>query len=216
MEIFCLRVKQMVAGKQFPFDRVYLARYDDRMAFDQLFRYALVLPVEGPLKKMLKNAIDKDTKEVNRPHDRNDEDADNTCWIDRLDVGEWVMAVPILPKWMNQNLPRYLVAAGWYGTEPKTKKQKERTTPFTNRAYLQTPTRKIRPICVLCPRMIMHQNGECQIGEAVCYENLPIGMGQQLEAADVDDTPNLNELEEYALTHDVDPKVSPLLRVLNE
>lgn len=234
MEVFCLRVGKTTAGKKFPFDRVYLVNYDNRAVIDKMFRYALVLPVEDALKKMLCE-IEPD-EYINRTFHRDDAEntkttIDNGDWIDLIKDGEWVMVVPILSKWMNQNMPRYLVAEHWFDARTaRTKKGRvilpSRPSPFTNRSYLQTPHRKIRPICVVCPRMILHQNGECQLGEKICYETLPLGLVNHFDEGGVipGAPPNMLEPEEHELREGealfVEPpaqsKTKDLLRIIHE
>ena len=232
MHIYCLRVNQNAAGRNFPFDRVYLVKYDDRAVIDQLFRYALVMPVEEMLGKQLKaltieNAID-------RPFDR-DDDAKLTSsdWHEAIGSGEWVLVVPLLPKWMHKNMTQYLTAERWFETRNSRRRgrvitSRSKPSPFSNRAYLQTPHRKIRPICVVCPRVILHQNGECQLGEKVCFESLPLGLTNHFEEAlsMPDASPNELEPEEYELIEgeefviDTPPapnsRAKDLLRIINE
>lgn len=234
MEVFCLRVTKAVAGKKFPFDRVYLVNYDHREIIERLFRYALVLPVEDTLLARLREV--SPDRYINRTHDRDDKEntphkASQKDWLNLIKEGEWVMCVPILPKWMSKNMPRYLTAEGWYRRKMKRVAKKGKValepnaSPFTNRSYLQTPDRKIRPICVVCPRMILHQNGECQIGEDVCFESLPMGVVNHFEdIEDIPDAPpNMNELEEYELVEGEEllaeppatPKTKDLLRIIS-
>ena len=241
MEVFCLRVSKDMAGKKFPFDRVYIVNYEDRAVLsdpdNNLFRYALVLPIEGVLRQQLE-AVQPATY-INRTFHRNDAESapakiTQTDWVSLFKDGEWIMAVPLLPKWMKKNMPQYLVAETWYSQhnvrirgKGKTKSA-QRETPFTNRSYLQTPHKKIRPICVVCPRMVLHQNGECQIGDKVCFESLPLGMVNHFEESLSlpDSQPNIQEPEEYQLTHDEElvaeqpifPKANTrdLLRIIHE
>jgi hypothetical protein len=232
MEVFCLRVAYREAGRTFPFDRVYLVNYDNRDVIERMFRYALVLPVEGELRTMLE-AVSLD-QYVNRTFHRDDAENASTklpagAWVDMIKSGEWILVVPLLPKWMHKNMPRYLTAENWYAaTKAKGQRYKrvQRTSPFTNRSYLQTPHKKIRPICVVCPRMVLHQNGECQIGEAICFESLPLGMVNHFEeaAALPEPMPNVLEQEEYALIEGSDlpwnppatTKTRTLLKVIHE
>lgn len=237
MEVFCLRVGKDMAGKKFPFDRVYIVNYEDRAVIEQLFRYAIVLPVEGTLRTQLESV--KPASYLNRTFDRNDTEntaakIDDRDWKELFQDGEWVMVVPLLPKWMKKNMPQYLIAEGWYSQHSvrirgKGKvKSERRESPFTNRSYLQTPHKKIRPICVVCPRMVLHQNGECQIGDKVCFESLPLGMVNHFdESLSLPESQtNVQEPEEYQLLHDeelvaeVPPVVKAgtkdLLRIIHE
>ena len=237
MEVFCLRVGKDMAGKKFPFDRVYIVNYENRAVIEQLFRYALVLPVEGALRTQLES-VKPDTY-TNRTFNRDDKEStsekiDASDWVELFKDGEWVMAVPLLPKWMKKNIPQYLIAETWYSQHTVRvagkgkQKSARRESPFTNRSYLQTPHKKIRPICVVCPRMVLHQNGECQIGDKVCFESLPLGMVNHFEESlsIPESQPNVQEPEEYQLLHDeelvaempVTPKADTkdLLRIIHE
>jgi len=215
MEVFCLRVGKDTAGKSFPFDRVYIVNHDDRAVIEQLFRYALVLPIEGVLREQLESVQPREYR--NRTFHRDDEEnaaakISQTDWKALFQDGSWIMTVPLLPKWMKKNMPQYLVAEGWYARKTEQVrgkgrvKQSSRESPFTNMAYLQTPHKKIRPICVVCPRMVLHQNGDCNIGDKVCFESLPLGMVNHFEEslALPEHDVNVNEPEAYKMAHDDD------------
>ena len=189
MDLYCLRVKRESAGKTFPFDRVYLARNGEHTVFKKMFRYALVMPVETNLKNLLLDYVPVEGGETHT-FDRDDAAPapTNDEWKVTLESDEWVMAVPILPKFMASNIPRYLTAAGKYrfpspdnaGTKRVSRRRqntiKALAEPFPNLTYLQTPDQNIRPVCVACPRFIMHQNGHCRLGEDICYTSLAMGM----------------------------------------
>lgn len=236
MRIYSLRVNRTVAGKSFPFDRVYITRYEDRDILDRLFRYALVMPIEEQLMKQLNTVTINQA--VARPFNRDDDARlDASEWRDRLGQGEWVLAVPLLPKWMHKNMPQYLTAEKWFDVNARRRRRRASSTssgvarpsPFESRAYLQTPHKKIRPICVACPRAILHQNGECQLGEAICLESLPLGVNNHFEEglSLPEATPNQLEPEEYQLTEGEEfvveekapasnSRARDLLRVINE
>jgi hypothetical protein len=185
-EVQTLRVRRTRGKKVFPFDRVYLVRYEDRDYAKQLFRYALVLPVIGSLAYLLKQAV-PDTV-VFRPHDRNDQASvptkiDPLEWDTFVDEGKWVMIVPLLTKYFVKEIeahPRYLAAQEWVRLRD-TEAGHSKADPQYPRdgipslSYLQTPDKNIRPICAACPRFIHHQAGECEIGQEICFNNLPMG-----------------------------------------
>jgi hypothetical protein len=199
MEIHSLRVKRDEVGKVFPFDRVYLVKHDDRGAIKQLFRSALVMPVDGDIQKMLK-ALSVDIV-VERPNARDDDaSAPRAPKVDELahilSKHDWHLVIPILSKWLRnheavvgvkegrsalpvvddagQEAPKYLMSGRWYrGRHSRPRQDK---SPLPSSSYLLANGKEIRPICVACPRMIQHQNGECQVGQAVCYDSLSLGM----------------------------------------
>lgn len=202
MQILCVRVAKGKVGVTFPFDRVYLAKYEDRAVFEALFRYALVLPIEGELKTMV-HELEID-EVVTREMERDDEEETARApkrgeWKRLFSRSEWVMAVPILPRFFRDaghSMPKYLAAARWYGLKAgRNRKDRE---VFASRSFLQTPEKKIRPICVVCPRFIEHQAGECQLGQKVCYSSLGLGkldyFAEGLSIPDAPLTPKDEEL----------------------
>lgn len=211
-DLYCLRVKRESAGKTFPFDRVYLAKNGEHGVFKKMFRYALILPVEENLKKLLLEHVTIEGGETHSFDRYDDAPAPNhEEWTATLESDEWVMAVPILPKFVASNLPRYLTAAGKYrlpsaaNVGSRSISRRRRNTihalaePFPNLTYLQTPEQNIRPVCVACPRFIMHQNGHCRLGETICYTSLAVGMTNHFqEGLDVPAAPENHLLEEEA------------------
>ena len=174
MKIYCLRVDRNVAGRAFPFDRVYLTKYNDRDVIERLFRYALVMPAEGRLMDQLTSLpIDE---VVARPFNRDDSATlDKSSWEQGLANNEWVLAVPLLPKWIHKNMPQYLTAERWFEGTKRRRRSKYSTTapktgavrsPFESRAYLQTPQKKIRPICVACPRAILQDRKSTRLNSS--------------------------------------------------
>lgn len=185
--IYNLRVRRNVVGSGFPFDRVYLCRHGEHECFKQLFRYALILPVDDTLKTMLiRNAVPEEYTNLPFARDDNQGTRELTSaeWAELLNNGNWVMAVPILTRFIRKAIPRYLTAAEWYRDRykrtgrRKRKKLPSKPSPFPGMTYLQTPEKDIRPICVMCSRFILHQNGECSPGQKVCFEdgNLTVGV----------------------------------------
>jgi hypothetical protein len=188
-DVFCLRVKRDVAGKLWPFDRTYFAKNGPHAIFKKLFRYALVLPVETALKSMLLDYVHLDVGEA-VPFDRDEEAVPPTqvTWREELELHDWVMAVPVLSKYVASNLPRYITAAGKYRQDVTSTKRRRIypsseviPSPFPGLTYLQTPTQNIRPVCVACPNFINHQNGHCHLGQSICYTNLSLGMTNHFE-----------------------------------
>lgn len=186
MEIFTLKIRKGQAGRAFPFDRVYLVKYEDRGQIEKLFRHALVMPIEGVLRELLLTQIPDEL--VDHTVNRNDDALEPVeysggleAWTEFIDRG-WILVVPILTKWINQAMPKYLTNLKWYDGKRGVERAESGKTPFPNMTYLQTPERKIRPVCVVCPRFIEHQNGDCHLGQRVCYEALPLGLQNYFES----------------------------------
>ena len=205
MNVYTLKINKKYVGKEVPFDRVYLAEYDDVGAYDELFRYALVMPMTAELAKTLRDYARPD-EFYNRTFERDDDDnaaqgVSESEWSDFLSK-EWVVAIPILSKYAKDALavPRYLTTPGWQAA----KKGRVKPSPFSEYTYLQTPERKIRPVCALCPRYILQQEGQCSLGQRVCYETLPLGFNDYYtEGLNAPEAPeNEKEIEESKVVND--------------
>jgi hypothetical protein len=180
MDLYCLRVRRNIAGRKFPFDRVYLAKYGDHVIFKRLFRYAFILPVEGVLKETLYCLPIEDSMTHAFDRVETPEKIPDVEWKTLIDSTDWVLAVPILSKYVTANMPRYIIAKS---TVPRRDKKNSNAcaNPFPNMTYLQTPEQNIRPICVACPNFIQHQNGHCELGDKLCYDSLSLGIRNHFE-----------------------------------
>ena len=204
IEIYNLQVKRVHEGRKWPFDRSYLLKHGTHECLKDLFRYALVLPIEGDLKAMLKAVLIDEY--IHIPFDRDDAASEPTkfsaaAWTKFLGKTNWVLGVPLLPKFMKRALPRYLVAAGWY---TQNKERDASRVPFPSMSFLQTPEKNIRPVCVACSRFILHENGECHLGQRICYESLALGLTDHYAEglATREPSANVREQEVEEITHD--------------
>lgn len=173
MEIMCVKYSRSDAGRLVPFDRVYLARHADRKTVRSLFQYALVMPLSEKIKQYLEETT-PNKELVFGINDRVGALAkDKTLnWAKTLD-GDWVVVVPILTKFAREHMPQYLMNERWYTGRRRRNNNKQSVLPSL--AYLQTPEKVIRPVCVACPRFLEHQAGKCQVGQPVCYTSLALG-----------------------------------------
>jgi hypothetical protein len=207
MNVYSLRVRRTHERRMFPFDRVYLAPYEDRRLARELFRYALVLPVTGSLEFMLRKATPAIT--IDRPFERDDsqsvpKEMTPDSWNEFVDSNRWIMVVPILTKYFVKEIqshPRYLLAQEWAKNRDSVKDKPAKLANGYVRelpmlSYIQTPEKDIQPICAACPRFVFHQNGECDVGQAVCYDNLPLGKLDYTEEGATMEPASANILEE--------------------
>ena len=179
MKLLSLRVTRGAVGRMFPFDRVYLAPTEDHAVFAELFRYALVLPLQGHIKDMMtKLAIDAS---LSRSMERNSAEENpvplkKEDWSALLEETEWTMAVPINAKYnkkMSTEVPRYLISEKWYrGARGANRPE---NLAFDTKTYLQTPKKNIKPVCLACPRIMLHYAGDCKLGDSVCYSHMGLG-----------------------------------------
>lgn len=207
MDLYCLRVKRETAGKTFPFDRVYMARNGEHGVFKKMFRYALILPVENTLTNLLIDYVTIEAGEAH-PFNRDDSAPAPTAeeWQELITSDQWVLAVPILAKYVASNMPRYLTAAGKYRDPTgKVKRRRRRGAPvmtevkepFPTLTYLQTPEKNIRPVCIACPNFINHQNGHCRLGEDICYTSLALGVHNHFKEGMDAPAPSRNDLLDF-------------------
>jgi hypothetical protein len=130
-------------------------------------------------------------------------------WRDNIvvpfDLWNRVLVIPILTAKVRKRLqPRYLSASRWFERQdPDAKTGRRRRSrrhlamvpdgpvtattglkPSINEmAYLATPHAepydKVSPICQICPRMLLHLNGECLPGQKVCFKALDFALIDQ-------------------------------------
>lgn len=213
MKIHSLKIRRSSVGRLIPFDRIYLVNYEDREVIKKLFRYAIVMPLLGAMKTVIRDQ--RLEIHLSRGHERTTEvhhfpmvtGATPYKIGDVLDFEneKWVVVVPLLRKALrdsNELHPKYLTSNKWVfrGNTVVTKRRHKtklqvrmgkKGTPevapkddapaaFNKQAYLQTPERDVKPPCLFCPRMILHQNGECNLGDIHCYSSLPLGLKKEL------------------------------------
>ena len=179
MEVYSLRVARS-RGKDtlsFPWDRVYLARYGSHQVFKRLFRYAFILPVGPALRHLLGEIAVDQYIERNATRTENEGVAvtpPKADWQKLLKGDQWVMAVPILTRYVESEMPKYIVASDNVRDAREHFKSKGLEV-FPTASYLQTPDKDIRPICIACPLQIQHQAGGCNLGDPECYTTLSLG-----------------------------------------
>jgi hypothetical protein len=192
-----IHIHRAAAGKEIPFDKVYLFYPKDRLLVPRIFGYAIVLPLTDDFKDSLFKLRPKelsrkhfyrndghlhipteiDDKVINgRSHSR-EEVAQWWSELDQeIDIGERLVVVPVLTSIVRKKVrPRYLSTKTWFAQQAK-RRLKVVQPPLNEFAYLATPNPPpddaIRPICSVCPRALLHLQGACTPGEDVCYKAL--------------------------------------------
>ena len=194
MNIHRIKISRTFAGVRVPFDYLYLVEYANLEVIERLFKFSIVMPLRG---RMLQELQELSISQLSRnQHERTEHptvkgfDAKLKTHLDF--ENRWLSVVPLLPKMPRvaalgtPGHPTYLTAKRW-GFKPRGKRYSRIATTemvapayqaFDDQAYLQTPGKKIRPPCLMCPRMILQQAGQCQLGDPICFEELPIGVVQ--------------------------------------
>lgn len=175
MQIACIKYGITAAGRDVPFDRVYIAQHADRKVLRGLFPYALVMPITEDIRKAMLEATPQRVLHFgNRDRVGVVKSMTQPEYESILTSNEWVLVVPILTKFVKQNMPRYLLNARW--ANARTSKHDYRHKDILPAlAFLQTPEQIIRPVCAACPRFFEHQAGKCRVGSYVCFESLALG-----------------------------------------
>lgn len=192
-----IHIQRNIVGTVIPFDKVYLFDRADRELIPKIFGYAIVLPFSDDMRDVLyklkvaevthkRFQRDDSSKKVEPLLDGEslDSKTDIRAWWDAFalqhDLQNRVAVVPVLTSVARKKIrPRYISSHKWF-TDQQKRGKSSRPLPvvqaISELGYLATPLAapqdKIRPICSICPRMLMHLQGECIPGQAVCYKSL--------------------------------------------
>lgn len=196
MRLYRLNVARNAAGRDIPFDRVYMAHGEGRKAVKKLFQYAIVMPMAANMQEYMAAVCPE--LETTYPYTGREQEKaySKSRWLELLgSQKDWVLVVPILPRVAREVLPQYMLSRRWY--TGRNAKFREKTSVLPSLAYLQTPEQNYRPVCVACPRFSEHNAGLCQPGMRVCFDTLVLGdvMPFPAESAPVGD---LRESEGYS------------------
>ncbi len=169
MNIISLALSPRRVGRVLPFAKFYLVDYDSRHLIEKMFRYAIVMPMADDFQAALPEAVplyvDNHSNKSSVRDDPGDiltADERKARWEALLDLPnrEWVVVYPLQINPADNYKPRHL---------GRPMANVERFNPMS---YLQVPGEKIRPPCLICPRMLAHEGGQCQLGDPICYESL--------------------------------------------
>lgn len=202
-----IHIQRSAVGTAIPFDKLYLFDRDDREMIPKIFGFAIVLPFTQDMRDTIYalNVEDITHKRFHRDDSLkklkpllNGEVTSRESWwaafADEHSLNTRVAVIPVLTSVARKKIrPRYLSAQKWF-TEQQRRAKRSRPKPelpaIHDLAYLATPLAapqdKIRPICSICPRMLMHLQGECLPGQAICYTALDFSkIGETSENASV-------------------------------
>lgn len=208
--IFKVRVDK-TQMKNFPFDVFYLVHVSRKALLPRLFPWALCVPMHEDLERKIQNLSIEDLEEVPHTGDRHTSSIRKATYtgrrMDALGVivhkQSHFVIVPVLPlttphryckSWKRKQppssrVPTYLMAphhAKGHGDEkPKLE------GILGDDTVLFTPHGPKRPVCLLCPRHLLHLQGQCQLGCNHCYNELilkrsPANVELQEHDADTD------------------------------
>lgn len=188
-EIIDIHIKRTQAGTSIPFDKVYLVRKEDQALIPRIFTYALVLPLTTSISDVLFSI--RPSLITHKKFHRDDAAKNQLGPALQTPVAPWwaefnekyaissrVVVIPILTSTIKKVVrPRYLTNKKWFTEVPKNRvSSRDVANALSEYTYLSTPhpapRDRIRPICSICPRMLLHIQGECVPGQPVCYKAL--------------------------------------------
>jgi len=199
--IIDIHIQRTLAGKHFPFDKVYLAQKEDAHLLSKIFGYCIVLPMSLPIRNILRRTLPKQITQ--KGFRRNDAGKNIPLDLDKKDGEQWwkefeqahkfserLVVVPVLTSSRRKReRPRYLGARYWESVVKRNQQRHGVKLPqyFDESAYLATPHEapndKIAPVCVICPRMLRQMQGECNPGDEICYKALDFSRITEMEDA---------------------------------
>jgi len=208
--IIKLKIHRNEAGSTVPFDTLYFVPKGQQTLIPDVFKYAIVLPVD---KKMLHNLRahlkPTNTKTVSGPsherleleeYDINRAGRADSWWKEFVvehELNNCVAVIPVLTRKARKKLtPRYLASQRWWrmydrnnGNIKQGLDSGKLKKPISEDAYLITPLpaphNKIQPICSVCKRAMHNLTGQCTPGMPICYQSLD--MNRIISADDNED-----------------------------
>lgn len=176
-------IKIRVAANQvrkFPFDIFYMVPITQKHIVSGLFPYSFCIPPTTALLYLLSqlrvHCVDY------LPHDKRKEALGVHATTDlylltgnRLQY--YFMIIPILPlaplasKQNKTKMPGYLVAST-HTNNNYNKGYSIFANILTDAVILYTPTGPVRPVCLHCPKHMLHVLDKCKLGSQDCLESL--------------------------------------------
>ena len=171
--------------KDFPFDLFYVVHQSQKKLIPRMFPYALAMGFSAELIK-----CSKAVKQVYNTQGVSDL-ANLRSWLeDRRH--EYLCVVPVMMRWKR---PDYLLAPRHRNTSTNlgggviahthTLVSHLTTNILNDQTVLFTPGGPVRPICLKCPRHLVHVvKDNCELGSQTCMEQLDLlirkGSNEQL------------------------------------
>lgn len=194
----------------FPFDVFYLVPIKYREVLPRLFPWSLCVPMTTEV--VLRVTALRVDKREEHPHDQ--DRIKDTLWQTaairstslEYDLAYSFMVVPILPLVsrpakpdpkkpppVQKRLPGYLLAKRHRVDRTEQDVRKGAFQDCVNDSVvLFTPDGPFRPVCLKCPRHLLHVQGKCELGSRPCYEELVLKRSpyEQLPTDNADNIPN--------------------------
>jgi hypothetical protein len=182
--IFKVRVDK-TQMRDFPFDLFYLVPTSHKSLLPRLFPWALCVPMHDTLCGKIRRVTVRTIERVPHRHDRKEEPTSvpglATLLNDTIDAQTYFVIVPILPlttphryckSWKRKQPPRSRVPTYLMAPHHAKEDAPKLTGILGDDTVIFTPYGPKRPVCLFCPRHLLHLQDKCHLGSNHCYNEL--------------------------------------------
>lgn len=190
--------------RTFPFDVVYLVPVEHKALLPRLFPWSLCVPMHDTLRAKLRDLSIAEWEDL--PH-KTDRATTHTPMQSRslyallgetIDKDTYFVVVPVLPlttphkyckSWKRRQPPRSRIPTYLMAPHHAQEEKPKLEGILMDDTVLFTPSGPRRPVCLLCPRHLLHMQNKCQLGSHDCYNELILKRSPdvQLQDDDADD-----------------------------
>lgn len=186
---YILRVNKRTAGKDIPFDKIYLFHKSDQELFPRIFANAMVFPVNTGFSNQLQSVMGTSPNRQLRPFTRfgadelekkiEEEKPWDNFYTKRHD---YLALIPVL---FTKNGAKQIHAQRFKGRKkvatfaaylvarPGIKRVVGLVKKINStRAYFLVDGKKVQPLCLCCPKHQASMQGECHLGQVECFQHL--------------------------------------------
>lgn len=167
-------VKADVFGR-LPWDRAYISDSDE--IFKKLWPYSIVMPLTLEVRQSLGISTVLENARSRSSYNIKADFSDGQWWIGsplRVRGSGHTQNVPYLAH-RGHRPPSSNINAELMHQKPKDVRDKMKD-PIVRGAFLQKPEGRQVPLCLACPRYIIHTQGGCRFGESICYKHFKVDL----------------------------------------
>jgi len=160
--------------RRFPFDLVYLLPPVLKDHCGRLFPWSLCFMAKEDLAERISQLKVHEFEQIPVDSFRTRDKAGEArnSFFNKNWLKNWFVVIPILPLATRKDQPKKRFPA--YLTAPQHAKEDNMAFEgiLDDDTVLFTPEGPIQPVCLKCPRHMVHVQGKCSLGSRLCYEEL--------------------------------------------